>query len=109
MVAIVSARKVCAREKNQNHNIRQNLVPTSLRTGNVSILLPLSPIVRHDVSYIMRSGYDAECARQDIEFFAMQRQNLSIDHHIHRGIQIELDAGNGLAFGEEMLDVGAVV
>ena len=69
-----------------------------------------SPFFRHGSILISRrSGYDIETLRNHIELFTVQGKHFSIDHDVHRRLQIKFHGGNGLALRQGMLDVCPVV
>src|ERR1700683_4063233 len=59
--------------------------------------------------YIMASRHYIQGTGQHIELFTMQGQHLSVNHHLRRGFEIELDAARGLALSQRMFNMRAVV
>jgi hypothetical protein len=108
VIAVIPAGKKNQREQGNHDDIAPGFAV--LRCITVAGLSPFSAFFRHGSILISRrSGYDVQRLRNHIKFFAVQGEDLSIDHYIHRRIKIEFDVGDGLAFSEGMVDVRPVI
>ena len=77
------------------------------RTGfRFAFLLTNFSILRHD-SYFLY--HDIQRQRQYVQLLAAKGQNFAVYHDVDRGLQIEVDLFGGMALGQPMLDVSAVI
>jgi hypothetical protein len=110
MVAVITAGEKNDREQGNYNHIGPGLLLAITGVLSHAVLPFFSPFFRHGSILISRrSGYDVQRLRKHVKFFAVQGENLSVDHDIHRRIEIEFDVGDGLAFGERVLDVRPVI
>src|SRR5712692_1767105 len=121
------------RDRDQ-HRVDRNAPPVPARSLNPQPLVsPFSALLRHGFFisrvetglapsswgrsgrrdkprlYRESSNHHPERRRQHVDRPALQRQHLAVHHHIHRAIQLKLDAPNRLPLRQRMPGVRAII
>jgi hypothetical protein len=65
----------------------------------------LFPVFRHGIFLY----HDVQGRRQHVQTLAEQGKHFAIDHDIHRGIELEINAPGLPPFRQRMVDVGAII